>query len=92
MYFDPPYVPLSQSPSFVAYQKRGFGMERQEHLAAVFEELDGRGCNLMLSNSDVPWTRDRYKGFQVHSIEALRLVNSKSSKRGPVGEIIVTNY
>ena len=92
IYMDPPYIPLSQTSNFVAYQKHGFGMENQEMLAGMFEKLDKRGCRLMLSNSDVPWMKQRYTGFRIRRICAARCVNSKASARGPVGEVIVTNY
>jgi len=92
VYFDPPYIPLSRSSSFVAYQKRGFGMDNQERLAEVFEELTRRGVSVLLSNSDVPWMRERYAAFRLHSIHAMRHVNSMASSRGPVGELVVTNF
>ncbi|MBN2718757.1 MAG: DNA adenine methylase [Deltaproteobacteria bacterium] len=92
IYMDPPYIPLSQTSNFVAYQKHGFGMDNQEALAEVFEKLDRRGCYVMLSNSDVPWMKRRYAGFRIRRIRAARCVNSKASARGPVGEVIVTNF
>jgi DNA adenine methylase len=53
----------------------------------------------MLSNSDPKNTDpndnffdDLYAGFHISRIPARRSINSKASKRGPVNEIIVTNY
>jgi len=92
VYMDPPYIPLSRTANFVAYQKRGFGMEQQEQLAQVFEALDAKGCLLMLSNADVDWMRTRYRRFHLHHVRATRNVNSRAADRGPVGELIVTNY
>lgn len=92
IYLDPPYIPLSKTSNFVAYQKIGFGMDNQESLANVFEQLHNRGCCLMLSNSDVPWMKRRYGQFNIKRISATRNVNSKASQRGKVGELIVTNY
>ncbi|MBN2527247.1 MAG: DNA adenine methylase [Deltaproteobacteria bacterium] len=92
VYMDPPYIPLSRTSSFVAYQKHGFGMENQEALAKVFAALDARGCYVMQSNSDVPWMRSRYSEYSIRRIRAVRCVNSKASGRGHVGEVIVTNY
>ncbi len=92
VYFDPPYIPLSNTSYFTAYQRNGFGMTNQEELADVFDALAARGVNVMLSNSDVPWMHERYRDHRIRSIQAKRLVNSKSSGRGPVGEVIVTSY
>jgi len=92
VYFDPPYIPLSRSASFTAYQRNGFGMDNQERLAALFDALAARGVFVMLSNSDVPWVRERYAGHKVKEVSAVRAVNRNSAGRGPVGELIVTNY
>ncbi len=92
VYFDPPYVPASKTAYFTAYQSGGFSMADQEKLLAVFRALTEKGVYAMLSNADVPWTREAYGQFKVHVIKARRNVNSKAEARGPVGELIVTNY
>lgn len=92
VYLDPPYIPVSQTANFTAYQKRGFGMENQEKLASVFDTLSRDGVKAMLSNSDVPWIHDRYREHNIRVIEAKRSVNRDSNGRGPVGEVVVTNY
>jgi DNA adenine methylase len=92
VYFDPPYIPISDTAFFTAYEKSGFGMENQARLADVFDTLAARGVFALLSNADVPWIRDRFKGHRVHSVLANRSVNSKGHKRGPVGEVIVASF
>ena len=92
VYFDPPYIPLSKSSYFTAYEKGGFGKENQHLLAEVFTALDRCGVMVMLSNSDVPWIHEAYKPYNIRRIEASRLVNSNSTRRGKVGEVIVTNF
>ena len=92
VYFDPPYIPLSKSAYFTAYEKGGFGMANQELLSRVFSELDQKGVFVILSNSDVPWIDDAYQPFNIRRIKALRMVNSDSSRRGKVGEVLVTNF
>ncbi len=92
VYFDPPYIPLSDTAYFTAYEKSGFGMSNQERLAEVFDELAERGVYVILSNSDVPWMRSRYRAHSIHSVKALRNINSKGDKRGRVGELIVTSF
>ncbi|MCP4606176.1 MAG: DNA adenine methylase [Proteobacteria bacterium] len=91
VYFDPPYIPVSDTAYFTAYQKRGFGMDSQENLAKVFDDLASRGVYAVLSNSDVPWIHERYSNHHIRLIKANRFVNSDASRRGPVGEVIVTS-
>jgi DNA adenine methylase len=92
VYLDPPYIPLSATANFTAYQKHGFGMANQDKLADVFDALAGRGAKVMLSNSDVPWVHERYARHDICVLKARRAVNSNGARRGPVGEVVVTNY
>jgi DNA adenine methylase len=92
VYFDPPFHPVSATSRFTAYTRDAFGTEEQTRLAAVFRRLDGRGCLLMLSNSDSPFVRELYSGFEIRCIPASRVINSRGDRRGPVGELVVTNY
>jgi DNA adenine methylase len=94
VYLDPPYRPLSKTASFTAYSKSIFQDEEQAQLAALYRKLDKKGALLMLSNSD---TADKffdklYRGFIIKRVPARRLINTNASKRGPVNEIVVTNY
>ena len=89
VYLDPPYVPMSETAHFVGYHQNGFGADDQERLAQVFEKLDGRGVHVMLSNSDTPWVRKRYKAFRQVRFDARRSINSKAGLRGPVGELVI---
>jgi DNA adenine methylase len=92
VYFDPPYIPVSRTANFTAYSDLKFEAEDQERLARTFEELAGRGVHVMLSNSDVAWVRERYARFRVTEVLATRSVNSVSSSRGLIGELLVTSY
>lgn len=92
VYFDPPYIPLSNSAYFTAYEKSGFGMENQRLLADVFAELDKKGVSVVLSNSDVPWIDEAYGVFNIRRVEATRMVNSNAKRRGKIGEVLVTNF
>jgi DNA adenine methylase len=91
VYFDPPYVPLSKTANFTAYQSEGFADAEQQRLANLFHELAKRGVAAVLSNSDMPRTRELYSGLRVDSLQVTRPINSKSSQRGNVGEILVSN-
>ncbi|MCC6875115.1 MAG: DNA adenine methylase [Sandaracinaceae bacterium] len=92
VYFDPPYEPVSPTASFTSYAESGFGQDDQRRLRDVFAELSRRGCKCMLSNSDVPFIRELYEGFDVGVVAAPRAVNCDATRRGLVSEVVVRNY
>jgi DNA adenine methylase len=89
VYLDPPYVPLSRTSNFTAYDKSPFGMDEQRRLAEVFGELAERGVHALLSNSSTPETRELYAGFRAETIGVARSINSRATARGPVEELLV---
>jgi DNA adenine methylase len=89
VYVDPPYFPVSATANFTSYTKEEFGKAAQEELAALFADASRRGVRLMLSNSDTPFIRELYKGFDLHTVKARRAVNCDGSKRGQILEVIV---
>jgi DNA adenine methylase len=92
VYFDPPYVPVSDSADFTSYVPGGFGADQQRRLATVFGRLARRGVHAMLSNSDTPTVRELYRDFSIHRVLAARYINSRGTRRGKIGEVVVTNY
>ena len=60
VYCDPPYVPLSATASFTSYSADGFGLERQRILAHEAGALARRGVPVVISNHDLPFTREIY--------------------------------
>jgi len=90
VYFDPPYVPVSDSANFTAYTVDGFTARDQARLADVALELTHRGVHVLLSNSDAPQVHKLYRGWKIDRVSARRNVNSKKDKRGPVQEVIIT--
>jgi DNA adenine methylase len=92
VYFDPPYVPVSDSADFTSYVPGGFGADQQRRLAAVFAKLARRGVSAMLSNSDTPAVRELYRDFRIDAVLAARFINSRGSKRGKVGEVVVRTF
>ena len=92
VYFDPPYVPISQTSFFTSYACEGFGMAEQELLRDVFVQLHQRGCKLMLSNSASFEVLKLYHGYDVTSLAARRSINSRTDARGPVNEVVIRNY
>ncbi|WP_029179310.1 DNA adenine methylase [Streptococcus suis] len=92
VYFDPPYIPLSETSAFTSYTHEGFSYEEQVRLRDVFRKLDKKGAYVMLSNSSSPLVEELYKGFNIHKVEAIRTNGAKVSSRGKISEFIVTNY
>ncbi|MGE4295984.1 MAG: DNA adenine methylase [Campylobacterales bacterium] len=95
VYFDPPYVPLSDTANFTGYTAAGFDKTMQERLKTVCDRLTDRGVFVMLSNSSAPWVVETYKtaGYKVEKIKATRAVNAKASGRAAaLNEVIVRNY
>jgi DNA adenine methylase len=91
VYFDPPYVPVSETADFTAYTKAGFSFSDHERLRDCALKLKKRGVHVLLSNADVPLVRQLYKSsFNVHAVSAKRNVNCQAGKRGPVGEVLIT--
>lgn len=87
VYLDPPYVPL-KSESFTAYAG-AFTMVDQEDLAQVIDLLVARGAQVLLSQSDTPWVRDRFARYTIHTVRARRNINAKGSGRGQVNELLI---
>jgi DNA adenine methylase len=92
VYLDPPFNPLSKTANFVYYTRSGFGEQDQVALARVFWELDGRGCRVLLSNSDTRLTRELYAGFEQRRVQVLRAISCKGSGRTGYRELLVRNY
>ena len=99
VYFDPPYRPISKTASFKAYNKKAFADNEQIQLAELFRQLDKRGTQVMLSNSD-PKNKDPsdnffddiYSDYNITRVPARRMINSDPTKRTAINEIVVTNY
>ncbi len=91
VYFDPPYDVVGNQ-SFTTYTKIGFGREEQTRLRDNFRILSEKGAYVMLSNSNTEFIRELYKDFNIHIVQARRSINSQSTGRGKVEEVIVTNY
>lgn len=90
VYFDPPYVPLSDTSKFTSYTRNGFGPSDQERLRDTALALKRRKVRLLISNSDSEMVRELYaKDFKLREVRARRQVNSKVAGRGHVGELLI---
>lgn len=91
VYFDSPYIPVSETANFTDYTKDGFCYEDHCRLAELFKRLDAAGVKVMLSNHNVDLVYELYDGFKIESVDVKRAINRDASKR--VGkEVIITNY
>ena len=90
VYFDPPYVPVSEYSNFTRYTSGNFGAEDQLRLRDVALALKRRKVHVVLSNSSAPAVFDLYaRDFEVHPVGARRALNSKGDRRGEVVEVII---
>ncbi len=92
IYFDPPYDPVSSTASFTGYDVNGFDRSEQRRLKEVVDELDSRGCQILLSNAYTDFIQNLYQDYKPITISATRAINSNALKRGKVDEILVKNY
>jgi DNA adenine methylase len=91
VYFDPPYHSPGRT-NFTGYRADGFGENEQERLRNVFREMTKRKAKCLLSNSDTGFVRSIYKDYEIIPVRAKRTINSDSSRRGLVGEVLIKNY
>ena len=91
VYFDPPYVPLSETAYFTSYTAKEFGMVEQERLARTAAELAERGSRVALSNSGHPEVKSMYSSevFKLEEVHATRPKNSHANNPGPVREYLI---
>jgi len=98
VYCDPPYAPLSRTAVFAHYTAGGFSDRDQTRLQESVLNAARRGAVLLLSNSSAPEIVSAYgsrqaraAGLTLQYVPARRAINSRSTLRGPVDELIVTN-
>lgn len=99
VYLDPPYRPISKTSSFTSYSKYDFTDEDQKRLANFYSTVGKNGNKLMLSNSDPKnentddhFFENLYQEFKIVRVQASRMINSNSDKRGKINELLILNY
>lgn len=88
VYFDPPYVPASDTANFTSYATDGFTHDQQVQLAELAESLAAKGIKVIVSNHDVPVTRELYKNATLYPIQVSRTISAKGSSRKKASELI----
>jgi len=94
VYFDPPYHPISETANFTSYTNKDFSYDDLSRLAKICINLDAKGCNVLLSNSDSKQVIDMFseKPWKITKIQANRSINSNSKKRTGHFELLIKNY
>jgi DNA adenine methylase len=88
VYFDPPYVPASDTANFTNYATDGFTQDQQVQLAQLAESLSSKGIRVIISNHDTPVTQELYKNAQIYSIQVSRTIAAKGTSRKKANELI----
>lgn len=89
VYFDPPYYPLNETSNFTSYDSNCFLENEQVELFEVFEILSNMGVKVVQSNSDTDFIKELYKNYDIQIVKASRFINSKSSGRGKITEVLI---
>lgn len=94
VYFDPPYQPVSNTANFTSYTSKDFTIDDLSRLAELCNDLDSKGCKVLLSNSDSKEVSKMFsaKPWKVSRIQANRSINSNSKKRTGHFELLIKNY
>ncbi len=94
VYLDPPYDPVSDTSSFTGYNLNSFDKNEQRRLKSVCDDLTQRGCKVLLSNSATDFIRVLYDDptkYTLVEVEANRNINSVSTGRGKINELLIFN-
>ena len=89
VYCDPPYVPLSATAHFTSYSADGFSLESQRRLAQAAEAAARRGVPVVVSNHDLPFTRELYAGAAAHKFFTVqRNISCDRQRRTAAAEML----
>lgn len=86
IYCDPPYHGCHDR-----YDKSGFTEEDHKKLRDCVKSWSAQGAKVLVSNSDTPFVRNLYAGFNIEKVTASRKVNSDASNRTGAIELLISN-
>lgn len=94
VYLDPPYVPDDFCKYNMNYANNEWDEDDFLDLVEMVEELDERGCYVMLSNSDSKFIRKHFpkKKYRVIRLPIHRSLSPNKDKRGYQYELLIMNY
>lgn len=81
-------MPLTETASFTSYAKGGFNREDQIRLAKLVEQVYLNTQGILVSNHDLPFTREIYQQARIETISVQRNIAAKGSSRNKVGELL----
>lgn len=89
VYCDPPYAPLSTTANFTNYASNTFTLDDQALLARTAREcVQQKGASVLISNHDMPLTRELYRGASLSSVNVQRNISQNGKTRKKVPEIM----
>ncbi len=89
IYCDPPYAPISKTAAFTSYASPTFGMDAQSKLATLARRAsNNRGIPVLISNHDLPITRQLYQGASISMLSVKRSISQNGALRKPAAEIL----
>ncbi len=94
VYLDPCYDPLTKT-SFANYTPDRFSEKDNDKLANFIYDLKNKGAKILFSNNVTNGVKRRYpqkEGFKWIFVECCRSINSISSKRGKIQELLIKTY
>ncbi len=91
IYLDPPYPKLIEKDQFQQFTVDKFSEQDQRELAGFANELNKRGCYVMLSNSKVPLIENLYSNWNLIEVPVVRYVSCKKERK-KITELIIKNY
>jgi DNA adenine methylase len=91
IFLDPPYVPIGPYADFKRYTRKQFRDDDHKEMAALARELSGRGCTLVITNSNHPLVLDLYRDYSIEVVPTKRNVNSRGDARSGEDVIIHVN-
>jgi DNA adenine methylase len=91
VYLDPPYTVAHSNNGFLKYNARIFSWSDQVRLATLANDLDRRGCHVIVSNANHSSLLPLYSKFRMSVVPRNSTMAATSGKRGRVEECLFTN-
>ena len=89
IYCDPPYHPISSTARFTAYTQGVFLEKEQIQLSELAAQAANKGCHVLISNHDLPFTRTLYeKASVIDTFMVTRNISCIKNTRKPVRELL----
>lgn len=81
IFLDPPYLPVTPSGDFKRYTKEQFHESDHRQLAETIKELESRGCQVVLTNSNHPVVMELYRDYPMTIVQTRRHVSCRGDNR-----------